>query len=321
MSKQIYICEFCGKLQLMHFGQCKYCDTHEDGTRYKHYQKEEVKRFSKQDMIEHIDSINNSIDGNIGNDKMDKKYVDDKINELKRQLDAILDNIQNSVGKDLETIELNFKQELKNIKSDYEIKNSINVEELERMHKSMEHTCDNEINSKIIDDKLKEIKELKDKYALLNENLQLKIREKQELEKELEKRKNAYVDYDEFAVMKLDIQRYEKLNRQGQERFQEVVKENSELKNVIDDLKKIISKLKKDNKDLNDKSISVVEKPKLWSDEEDEIALKLYNQFIKNKNKKGIDKKISDKLIEMGYDRNPSAVQRRLYRLGIKKKE
>ena len=42
---------------------------------------------------------------------------------------------------------------------------------------------------------------------------------------------------------------------------------------------------------------------------------RLYKQYSKNKKTTGMNKKISKKMIDSGYDRNVAAVQRRLYRL------
>jgi len=45
MAKQIYICEFCGCISSMYFGQCKHCETHEDGTKYTNTNKVDVPRL------------------------------------------------------------------------------------------------------------------------------------------------------------------------------------------------------------------------------------------------------------------------------------
>lgn len=247
MPKQIYICEFCGKLQTMHFGQCRYCDTHEDGTRYKHYQKEEVKKISKQEMLEHIKNINDLIDGNINGDEMDKKYVDDKIDEVKKRFDTILDN--------------RFK--------------NIDLKNLNEIHKNMEHSCDNEINNKIIEDKLNEIKELKEKNVSLNENLQLKIKELNEKRKQ----------------------------------FEDLIVEKNDLQGVISDLQGVISKLKQDKgkKQVNQKTSG-------WSELEDFVIIKTQKDN-KNLKGKELDELIMDNLKKKNFFRTLSAIQTRRIRL------
>lgn len=360
MSKTIYICEFCGCVSLQHFGQCRHCETHEDGSRYKHYQKEEVKRLNKSDLIEHIDKINNFIkSGESINNKMDKNLLNQEMIKLKEQFDVIINNLEKKIDKkieegynmlqekfiedlnimsnDINTFANHFNDKLEilnnsNNKNEIDLNKKELFKDIDKMHKEMEHNADTEINSKIIEDKLKEIKELKDKCESLNLNLQLKIKENKELEKKL-------------SIESIEKENLNKMNKQGQKAFDSLRDKNNELQNTLSDLQIIINKLKEENKSLK-KDIKfweenaedchpsfdaegnkipfntneIIIKGLGWSDEENDLILSLYKRFIKNKDNKivSIANKIEKEFQKVGYNRNSNAIQRKIYRLKSK---
>lgn len=365
MSKNIYICEFCGCISMQHFGQCKHCETHDDGSRYKHYQKEEVKRLNKAELLEHINNINNFIkSGGIPNNKMDKNLLEQEMNRLKEQFDIIINNLEDKIEKKIEEsynmLQEKFIDDLNNMNDDLnnlsnniedkfellkskdnnviDLKKKDLLKDIGKMHKEMEHTADNEINSKIIEDKIQEIKELKDKCESLNLNLQLKIKEKEEIKKAFDDIKNK------LSLDKIEKEKLKKINKQGQKAFDDLRKENNKLQDKLFDCEKLVVNLKEENKSLK-KDIKFWEenaedchpsfdekgnkipfnKPIIkgvgWSDEENKLVETLYKRFINNKDNKivTIARKIEKELNKKGFDRNENAIKKKIYRLKNKK--
>lgn len=331
MTKNIYICEFCGCLSTQYFSQCKHCETHEDGSRYKFYKKEQINKINTQELLQHINKINEFVksDGNIKETKMDKEIVDKEINKTKEEFDIIINNLEDKFDKKflkINSFEQKISNDLSNLNDELiDLSQKINEQNYNNK-KDREDKKDNKIN---INQKSIDIKNFEHDNSLLKENLQLKIQEKKELENELEK-------------LKLDNKQLNKLNKQGQNEFSKLKKNNVELQETLSDLQNVINKLKEENKSLkkdikfweenaedthpsydekrNKIKIKSIIKGESWTKEENNLLEKLYKKFIKNNNEKmiNISRKIEDEFNKKGFNRNLNSIQRKIYRLNKK---
>lgn len=297
MSKTIYICEFCGHISTQFFNQCKFCETYQDGVKYKLYDKEEVKRMSREEFLTHIKLINEFIDNqDFIDEKMDNELLQKELEKSRKHFTEKLDSIKEEIFK------------LLNIKKKDSNNLSTNLDKewwdnLSRMHNSMEHKSDNEINKKIIEEKLSENKKLQsnvdkrlEEIKELNSKLIKSQKENRKLNDELDKERKSQLSFDNYQMMKKEIDTLE--------RKLEQLKKDDNIKPVK--TKKQIVKKTNEN---------------TWTDVEVDLLIKLYKKFIKNKDNRVvvIANKVVNEFSKQGFDRNDNAIKKKIYRLKQKK--
>jgi len=318
MSKQIYICEYCGALELRHFGQCKHCDTHDNGSKYINFEKVEVKQLLKDDLMILIKKFNSVIIDNklYEEDKMEKDFVKKELERNKRE---IIEEIEKSIESKIGNIKIDIPKDddkfkdYKKIKIENDYKKTI--EGLEKLNKTyLEKFEEKSKDNKLIEKKVKEL-ELKNKELLLTlDDLTYLVTKLKKNVKVIKK-----VEVKEEVKPKIKVKKVKKVKPKIKvKKVKEEVKPKIKVKKVK---KKVKSEKNKSIKLVKDISIeNLKQRSSGWNKEENEITIKCYNKNIKKTNEMS---KLYDKIIKelnkKGYKRTLSAVQRRLYRLKQRK--